>query len=252
MKKIPSIKVAQLYIISELSRIFSKNKIQVELARGIKKLPEKSLWRLLESLSFTYRLNSVFWYLSDKSYVWREESVDCATLALTGMNPAIDRVTHSDSIKNNPIKFRDYLAAYFKKYPHDDPKHLEQFRPHGKEIKYPWIILIEKEKKLKMLDGSNRLIAHLLNGGKKIKAIIGRKMGGGKERIGDSTFYLLRRVYEKSAGSDRQAILKTVKILMSLGADGRDAVRSYWVNHARDEKVKKIGRSLLGKNNNKF
>jgi hypothetical protein len=243
--KILSVDVAKMYIQAELSRIFSALEIQEELSRGINGLSEKELLRLLEALSFTYRLNPMFWYLSDDSYTWRKEEVNCDKLILTGMKPEIDAITHSDTIQNNPLKFRDYLLNYFGKYPSNDPEGLGQFRPSGKKIRYPTIFLIEENGKLKLIDGSNRLMATLLQGGTKISAIIGTKTANGKPHIGDSTFWLLRRLYERGDPKEKEAVLLVVKKLMRENADGRKAIEEYWVKHVKDEEIKKVGRSLL-------
>ena len=64
-------------------------------------------------------------------------------------------------------------------------------------------------------------------------------------RVGDSTFYLLRYLYERSEETDKGAILTTTRKLMKEASDGRKAVQSYWIDHARDEDLKKVGEKLL-------
>ena len=99
-----------------------------------------------------------------------------------------------------------------------------------------------------MLDGSNRLMNLVLNGAKEITAFVARETNPkGKMRVGDSTFYLLRILYERSDEEDRKSILNTTKRLMQEASDGKTAVKVYWVDHAKDEDLKKIGEELLQK-----
>ena len=242
---IPAIEIAKAYLLAELSKIFPGDNFQNSLEDNIGKLPDQDVWRLLEALSFTYRLNGVFWSISDDSYVWNKEEVSCDSLVLTGMNPQVDRITHSETIQNNPLKFRDYLITYFKKFPDSDPEGLGQFRPKGEVIKCPTIILTAKDEKLLLLDGSNRFMAHLLNGNNTINAYIGRKVKDGKMKLGDSIFWLLRHVYEKGDETTKQSVLTVIKELVNAISDGKDAVETYWISHVRDEKLKEVGKQIL-------
>ena len=244
-KTIPAIEIAKAYLLAELNKILPGDNFQNGLEDSIGKLSEQRVWRLLEALSFTYRLNGVFWSISDDSYVWNKEEVSCDSLVLTGMNPRVDIVTHSETIQNNPLKFRDYLITYFKKFPSSDPEGLEQFRPKGIVIKYPTILLIVKDEKLLLLDGSNRLMAHLLNGNSTINAYVGKKVKDGKMKLGDSTFWLLRHVYEKGDEKTKQSVLTVIKELVNSSSDGKNAVETYWISHARDEKLKEAGKQIL-------
>lgn len=242
---IEAIEVAKNYLVVELSKIFQEVSSKKELIISISKLKEKDIWRLLEAISFTYRLNGVFELISNSGFSWREEEVECKNLILTGINPQIDKITHSEQIKNDPIKFRDYLLYYFKAHPEDDPEKLGQFRPKGIPIEYPTILLIQDNSKFKLLDGSNRLIAHLMNGCVKINAIIGKSVGKGKRKIGDSTFLLLKIAYQNSEEEDKNAIYKTTKRFIEFSSDGRDAVQNYWIDHESDKIIKAVGKSLL-------
>lgn len=244
-RNIPTIEIAKAYLIAELSKIFSEDNMQNGLEDGIAKLPKSEIWRLLEALSFTYRLNAVFWIVSDDSFVWSKEEIDCNKLLLTGMGPKIDKAIHSDRINRNPLKFRDYLIEYFKKHPDDDPEGLEQFKPKGIKIKYPIILVTEREGKFPLLDGSNRLMAHLLAGNKTITAYVGRKVKAGKMKLGDSSFLLLRQVYEKGDDITKQAVITIVKELVKASSDGENAVETYWIAHSRDEKLKEVDKQIL-------
>jgi len=242
--------VAKAYLTAEIGKIFSGDNLQSELEGDIGRLLEKETWRLLEALSFTYRLNAVFWTLSDDGFVWSKEEVSCGNLVLTGMTPQIDKVTYSEAVQNNPLKFRDYLITYFKKFPDSDPEGLGQFRPKGTNVEYPTIILVSRDEKLRLLDGSNRLMAQLLNGQETINAYIGKKVKDGKMKLGDSTFWLLRKAYETGDENTKQAILTVVKELVNLSSDGKEAVQAYWIDHIRDEALKEPGKQILAKQEN--
>lgn len=244
-KNIPAIEVAREYLIVELGKILSENNLQRSLIESIGKLSEQEVWRLLEALSFTYRLNRVFWTISDDGFVWTKENVNCNNLVLTGMNPNIDRIIFSETIQNNPINFRDYLFAYFKKFPNSDPEGLNQFRPKGITIKHPTIILTTKNGKFYLIDGSNRLIAHLLNGNNTINAYVGRKIKDGKIKLGDSTFWLLRDVFEKGDKLTKHAVLTIVKELIDASSDGKKAIETYWISHVRNVQVKEAGKKII-------
>jgi len=240
--------VAKSYLVAELSKILPGESSQKELEQNIAQMKTKDMWRMLEAMSFTYRLNGIFWAISDDGLLWSREEIDCSGITLTGMSPQIDKVTHSDNVGQNPIKFRDYLIEYFKKHSNDEHEGLSQFRSRKIEIKHSTIIVLEKEDKLLILDGSNRLMAHLLSGEDDISAYVGRRSRPGKMRLGDSTFWLLRRVYEKGGEPTKKAVLTVVKELIKASSDGKNAVKTYWISHARDETLKKVGKELIDEN----
>ncbi|OGM15912.1 hypothetical protein A2V56_04820 [Candidatus Woesebacteria bacterium RBG_19FT_COMBO_42_9] len=239
--------VGRYYLKSELGRIFPGQKeIRENLDRRIDKLDSFEFWRLLQALSFAYRLNYIFLFVGNSGYSWSEETWRISRLTLTGINPDINAITFSPEISRSPIKFRDFLKKYFADHPQDDPQKLNEFRPSQRPIDYPRIILREDEANILLLDGSNRLIELMFRQEEEVVAFIGRKNGKKEKfRIGDSTFLLLRNLYEKGDSQERRAVLKVVKMLLGISLDGRRAVENYWVRHPRDEKLKAVGRSLL-------
>ncbi len=78
-----------------------------------------------------------------------------------------------------------------------------------------------------------------------MQAIIGTKHGNGKPPMGDSVFFLLRKIYTLGNDEEREAILIIVRKMMRESSDGKDAVWEYWVNHVKDDELRKIGNSLL-------
>ena len=246
-KDVSPIEVGKYYLKVELSRIFP-GKARGFIEKGVEGLNNKEFWRLLEALSFSHRLNSVFWCVSDNSYSWSEERIQTRKVMLTGMTKAINKTIYSKEIDQDPLKFHDFLIKYFEKYKNEDPKKLGQLRPKEKSIVYPRILIKEEEGKLYIIDGMNRYIAQLLRGEKKILVFVGRKSREGKQRIGDSSFLLLRKAYKKGNEEEKKAVLVIAEKLMKMSSDGKGAVRDYWVEHIRDDKeTKEAGLLLLKK-----
>lgn len=245
--KVSPEEVGRYYLKSELGRIFpGAGEFRVTIDKRIDGLDDYEFWRLFEALSFAYRLNYVFFFVGKSGVSWSEERWRISDLTLTGMKPDINAVTYSPEIERSPTKFRDYLKIYFNDHPQDDPKKLEQFRLNQKPVNYPWMILREEDGKIKLLDGTNRLIKLMFLGEEEIVAFVGRKNSKeDKARVGDSTFLLLRNLYGKGDKTQKAAVLKVVRMLMNNSLDGASAVENYWVRHARDEALRKVGRRLL-------
>jgi len=245
--QISPIEVGKYYLKGELGRVFPGSKdFRAAIDGHIDSMDDLEFWRLFEALSFAYRLNYVFRFVGNAGYSWSEELWAISDLTLTGMSPEINLITHSTEIERSPIKFRNYLKKYFNEHPHDDPQKLDQFRPTNRDVFYPKILLRQKEDKILLLDGSNRLISLMLLGNENVAAFIGRKTGKGeKQRVGDSTFLLLRNLYEKGDKGVKRAVLKVVRTLLQLSSDGEQAVETYWVKHPRDEALRKVGQNLI-------
>lgn len=246
-KTVNPIEVGKYYLKTEFDRIFSESEsVRKVIEKTVEKMDEHDHWRMLESLSFSFRLNSMFWLVGNNKYSWSLEEWNIADISLTGINPDIDSVTYSKEIENSPLKFKAYLVKYFKKHTKDDPNNLEQFRNFERKIIYPTIVLKEEKEKILMIDGSNRLMNQVLNGAKQVRAYIARETyPKGKIRIGDSTFLLLRILYEEADINSRNAIFDTVVILMNKAFDGKKAIHTYWVEHSKNEEIQRIGKKLL-------
>lgn len=157
------------------------------------------------------------------------------------MRPSIDKITFSPEINGNPIKFKEYLLKYFEAHPHDDPEDLEQFRPNtNRTITYNKLFIVEENDKMKLLDGGNRLIAGLMQGQTKITAYIGREIDTEEKfRIGDSTFWMLGRLYNTTAPENKDTVLKTIELLVNISVDGKQAIQKYWLPNIKDPELKK-------------
>ncbi len=246
-KNVSPIEVGKYYLKVELSRIFP-GKAKGFIDAGIERLEKRDFWRLLEALSVSYRLNGIFWCVSDSSFSWSEERIQTEGVIITGMTKAINKIIFSKEINQDPLKFRDFLLKYFEGHKNDDPKKLGQLRPKREPIIYPRIMIKEEEGKLYIIDGMNRYIAQLLRDKKEITAFIGRRTRKGKQMFGDSSFLLLRKAYQKGNEEEKKAVLKIVEKLMKISSDGKSAVQDYWVELVYNNKeLREVGLSLLKK-----
>lgn len=238
--------VGKYYLKAELDRLFPGETPRAAIDERVNTLEDKEFWRLLEALSFSFRLNGMFWIIGNEKYTWNEEEWRIADLTFIQMGPTIDRVSFSKGIEGNTLTFRDYLQEYFLSHPFDDPEDLGQFRPNGQPINYPKLFLVEDPPQVKLIDGGNRLIAASLKGEESITAYIGRATTEeGMFKIGDSTFWLLRNIYQKATPEEREVLIAAVKILIQRSSDGRAAIQTYWVDHVSDKALKEVGESLL-------
>lgn len=242
-KKINRLTVAKYYLKSELGNIFSDD-LTVQIEKMIDSLSENKVWRFLEALSFTYRLNGVFWKISDLGISWKEEEVLVKDIVLTGISPDVNEIIKSDEIKHNPVAFANYLKNLQSKN-ENISEELMAFLPRKEPIFNKYIIISENDNVKRILDGSHRLISMILSGQEKVMSYTASCVGESKPKRGDSTFWLLKIMYEESSSDeDKEAILKVVKIMSNKSSDGLNAIKEYWVNHA-DEKFKPIGKKLL-------
>ncbi len=247
-KIVPAEVVGKYYIKAEFDRFLQNPAARLSTEATIDSLSQQDFWRMLNAMSFTFRMNALFWMISDTSYSWQEEKIPAQQIELLEMSPKVDAVTFSSTIGRDPVKFSGYLQDYFVKHPYveDDPEGLGQFRPNNREIVYPKLISVERDNKIKLVDGGNRLMAMLQRGQDEVTSFVGRKANlEGRPMLGDSVFLLLKGAYEKAAPEDRPAILRTVRLLMGQSRDGVDAVQSYWIDHVKDLGQRKIGEGLL-------
>ncbi len=246
---VPARHVAEQYLGAELTRITGQRSLTVHEADHIQSLPDDEFWRLVQGLSSTYRLNYVSEFLGNTGYSWYSEPRSANDLEMPKMSPDIDRITHSVDIGRNMLKFRDYLQAYFADYPRSDPYNLGQFRliETRAPAYYKEIILKYRDGKLIVVDGNNRLMRHLLEGNDSFEAFTGYPSD--EEPALKATwaeFRTLRNLWRTTDDEvTRDAILTTVRRLMYITHDGREAVEVMWVIYGRFDDVIAAGRDLL-------
>lgn len=245
--EVSSVDVGKYYLKVELSKLFTSDELRSGVDETVDKLGEYDFWRFLEAMSFTYRLNGIFWAVSNTKYSWSEEIWEPKDITFVRMRPTIDKITLSQEINRNPVKLYEYLKEYFEAHPNDDPEDLGQFRPDPKRpITYSKLFMVEEGEKMKLLDGGNRLIAGLFREHERISAFVGRETNlNGKYRIGDSTFWLLGRTYINAKPEDKDSVLKTIELLIASSTDGKSAAQTYWLPNIEDPELKERCKKLI-------
>lgn len=239
--------VARAYLRAELPNVIKGT----DAAESIEGLSEKNTWRLLEALSYSYRLNGVFHSISDTSLDWRHVELPIGAISLTGTKPHINDIVYSDEIMNDPRRFADYLTDYFDEYPDtaEDPLDLNEFRLRGTDIdpSVSTLLTLESEDRVDILDGTHRLIAMAMLGRTSVRAFAGVNNGETRSTmIGDSTFLTMRLQYESAeTDEEREAIVVTTVRMCQLSTDGWSAVKEYWIEHPRNDEIKRVGRQIL-------
>lgn len=245
--------VARSYLKVELTQalqLYDSALIAIANA-SIDALAEEQVWRLLEALSYTYRMNGVFHSVTNGGLSWTEIELPIDTITLTGTKPHINDIVYSESINRQPRAFAQYLRSYFEAHsnPHDDPHDLNEFRPRTNEaiLMSSPIMTVERKGRIDMLNGTHRLIAGALHGDETVRAYGG--IPNGKPLLsmaGDSVFLTLRLLYEKTEPIKQRAhIIETTTLLALASTDGAQAIRTYWTTHPRSQSIQSAGEEIL-------
>lgn len=234
--------VARYYIQCELDNVIEGDNIR--LRDG---LYSSSLPRLLEALSFTYRANSVFDYVENNQFKWEKREVPVDDIVLTAMGEELTDIIYSDRVQQSPRKFIDYIQS------HQDDARLDQLQPKPISDDRKIIILREHNGKLKMLDGSHRFIAMVMNGVESVSCYVAvLRDGNAKPMIGDATFLRLRVLWDQADDpSFKASIEQTVLGMMSSTENGLVSVEAYWFDMAPNETVRVAGKKLMNEFNSK-
>src|ERR1700704_1368169 len=113
------LRLARYYLESELPTIINTTSQHVSEAIGksIDNLSPAQVWRLLEAVSSTYRVNGVFLLITDRSVNWQEVDLPLDAITMTGTKPHINEIVYSSKIQRNPRQFAAFLKDYFKNHP---------------------------------------------------------------------------------------------------------------------------------------
>lgn len=247
---VPAHEVARYYLKAEFGQLFGNDVAHTRLAPVIDEWQDAMLWRVLEAMSSTYRLNSVFWTVTDARYEWREELWDIASIGLTGMKPSINTVMKRPEVNHEPPQFGKFLQTYFKSHPNDDPLELNELRPGGQETAFPIILLRQQPDRGRpvMLDGSHRLLELVQQGKTQVQAYRAVPVhAAGYPMLGDASFKLLRALYADARNeAERGAIFETALLMAAHSSDGRTAIKTYWLDHTESEEVRAAAERMLG------
>lgn len=243
--------VARGYLKVELENIFGGNvrSDSGDVGESLDKLSDQQINRLLEAISYTYRMNGTFHTVTDESLDWMDVELPIDTIQLTQIKPHINEIVYSPDIQRNPFAFAAFLGDYFAAHPDplDDPQQLHEFRPRPSQVPTN-IITSETNDTIEVFDGNHRLINAAMLGEVSIRAFAG--IPNGRESItmkGDSVFLTLRLQFEASQSSvERLHILETCLLLAKTSTDGYEAIESYWVDHGAGD-VAEEGRVMLAR-----
>src|SRR5262245_58494999 len=133
-RRVEAIEVARYYLRCELPNIMptADNPDTVDaIEAGLRALSPDEVWRLLEAVSFRFRLNPVFTAVSDQGLVWDEVVLPLEAIVMTGVMPSVDDVVYSKTIGRDPTRFVAFLDDYYRQHPASDPLGLDTFRPLG-------------------------------------------------------------------------------------------------------------------------
>lgn len=250
-QQVDRLTVARYYLESELPNIIRSHEepaTQV-IHNSIEALEPEQVWRLLEALSYTFRINGVFARITDEGLDWKEVELPIQAISLSGTRPHINDIVYSEEIQRDPQRFAAYLNNYFDQHPQpeDDPQGLNEFRPRSRAIRHETLFTHEREGRTEMLDGTHRLIALAMAGVKSLRcysAVLNGKPR--RSRRGDSTFATLQKAYTHMP-EHRSAILEVTEALARDSVDGMDAVQTYWIDYPRSPELKQAGQELLNK-----
>ncbi len=249
---VPATAVARYYLEVEFSKLFKVDTSEIAevITKSLQELSENSVWALLEAMSFTYHLNGVFYKVSKENYSWHEEVWQIKDVILTGMDQKANKVIFSEEVNGDPVKFKSYLQNYFKTVGTKDSEGLLSYKPSNKDVRFKKLLMIEEQGKLKMLDGSHRLVEMFLTGSEEITAYVGHPKSEtlertAKARVGNSTFILLTILFKQGTESEKKAVMTVTNQLLKNTTDGKDAVQKFWVDRQRDEEIKSAGLEIL-------
>lgn len=166
-KNVDRREVARVYLKGEFGRVFPSNARPVVNAVDdmVDQLDDAELWRMLEAMSHTFRLNSVYFDVTDNGLDWHEVELPISAIRMSGIDPIVNKVLSSREIGLDPVRF----AAWLRANPDVEPN-FDEFRPRKGGVRHPMITVAETGDYLKIRDGSHRLIAYALEGHKTVRA----------------------------------------------------------------------------------
>lgn len=245
------VEVARYYVKSELGQLWSRIGCSDESGINVENLPTSEVMELAEGLSVPYRLNSVWWLVANPTYRWSLQNVHASEIYLTGMGKsAVTDLIFSEEIQNDPLKLRDYLQNYFSEHQYDDPYGYGDLRPQPqRKVANPRLIAAWRDEKLKIVDGSHRFIALLLQGQDTFETYVGKpeNEATGKFPIaGRGIFRMLKLTYEAAKSDvEQESVVNTVRLLAQHSPDAAKHIESTWVHKERSDKVAKAGRKII-------
>lgn len=251
-EKVQPIEVARYYLKTEFPNIIKTTNQQTlqDIGSSVDALDDKELWRLLEALSYTYRANSIYRFLTDQAYDWAEAELPIEQIKLTGMSESFNTLVYSNDIDRNPFKLVTFLQKYYSDNQTGgrDPLGLDELQPSNKQVDPPLLITTESEGGISIADGMHRLIEYAHQGVRTARVYAGIRNGRPhRYAVGDSTFLTLRNLYESLDGdaAAQAKVIEVTALLADFSITGKGSVQTYWVDHVLGQKRKEAGQRVL-------
>ena len=148
------------------------------------------------------RLNWLADFFTDTNIAWSKRILPIDDLTFTGTSPAWNKIL-IDKCKRSPKKFRNLISK--------DKSFIAGFA----EAIYtndPILVRLEKDK-LKVLDGTHRLVGAIIAGKQKIMAYVAKPAGKPKPDCEPHVIYDLIRAYQRGLNRDRAGLVAALKFL---------------------------------------
>lgn len=240
---VPRTDVARGYLAVELQNTLGHDLqgSRGDIGQSLGALDEHQVFRLLEAVSYTYRMNGAFHVISDQSYDWQQVEIPLDSVRMTAMNPGLNEVIFSEEVQRSPAKMAGFILK------NQDIRQYDELRPRDAVLPSSNLIVVEKSDGLDIMDGNHRVVVAAALGVSSVRAFMGVRNGSeSKHMVGDSVFLTLRLQYEKLPdGPERQAILTTCESLAGSSTDGVQALQRYWVDNAQFADTVSAGQRML-------
>jgi len=174
-------------------------------------------------------------FLLDETIKWRKKKLKLDDLYLTGTNPRWNAIV-IDKCQRSPKKFRDYLLK--------NPAAKTIFKK-AKFSLYP-ILVHHEDKKLKVFDGMNRVIASLREGKKEIEAWVATPNKKPKPKVEPHVIYDFLRSYHRGINKDRKGLIAALKFLRKSYSNVDQLLKERFnIDWVPSEEIQKIIRDSL-------
>ena len=215
---------------------FPDKKFIEKFAQGVQNKVLPQLTPLEKILVFSgVSMNWQADFLLDETVKWRKKKIKLDDLYLTGTNPKWNAII-LDRCQRSPKKFREYLLknpaakTIFKK---------AKFNP------YPILVHYE-DKKLKVFDGMNRVIALLRDGKYEIEAWVATPSKNPKPKVEPHVIYDFLRSYHRGINKDKKGLVAVLKFLRkSYGNTDQLLKERFNIKWVPSEEIQKIINDVL-------
>ncbi len=243
--------VAREYLKGEFARWFVSKAQSVGRAidQMVDSLEDGELWRLLEGIGASFRLNAVFFEITDEGVDWHDLELPIGAIRMSGIDRTVDKVLGSKAIGWDPLRFADWLR--------DNPcpltseeveSNFDEFRPRKGGVRHPMITVVESNNRLTMRDGSHRLIAQALEGRETTRAFVAVPNGKRHRSMGGDAIYirLLSVGLPKTRRpKDRDTLVAAAELIARSSSDGLHSLEELWYPWQRKLAVKRLGAELI-------